>query len=379
MIVDKNQACSVNSDAFRWVSNRTLLGVVTEYVSKSVRLDSHGIRLWDEELGDFASDCVAVQCAGFLNRLANLACTDLSSLAAGLLIGVYVRRKESDWFSIPYNSKLGTRGEVDVAEFGACSHSLRSFLGGSLNGVAQAIAVDAAVHIRELAVSGRPGQYKKSQLAGDLDVPNANIYAALVLDTADRFTHDQRAKAEVQAVLQRLDGQLGIDQADRWPYSLNGDGSTKMGYSTAYQATIVGWGWILASSLGGEGREQWTDTLLKAVSALKTDLDIGPCPQTESASWATTWPNVWEIRLAMAHESALFDEELGLASLGGTNIGAPGDLSTYFGVRRETVGGRNPVSSTLRKLANFCAIIEALDEIKEAVDIYGVHPRPMDL
>lgn len=298
---------------------------------------------------------------------------DLSALAAGLLGSVYARRHEPDWFSIPYNSPSGTRGELDVAEFGASSHSLRSFFGGSVNGLAKAIAVGAAKHIKKLAVPENPGQFKKSQSAGDLDVPNANIYAALVLDTADFFTNDQRLRTEVLAVLQRLSGQLRAHQVDRWPYSLNNDGSQRMGYSAAYQATIVGWGWILASSLDGEARARWTDTLLDALSALRVDLETGPSPETEAASWAINWSNVWEIRLALADESALSSEEKGLASLGGLRIAATEDLSAYFGIRRETLGGRNPVSSTLRKLANFCAIIGALDEVKEAIDIYGVH------
>ena len=359
------------SSRFGWVSNRSILQLAGDYFVESARIDSQGLRLWDQELGDYASDCVALQCAGFLNRGAGIGGADWSSLAAGLLTGIYSRRSETDWFSIPYNATAGTRGEMDVAELGASSHALRSFSGGPLKEVAGAVASTISSFVQEFAVPDRPGQFRKSKSAGELDIPNANLYAALVLDTARILTDDQSLIRAVQSVVHRLSKQLGSHQPDRWPYSFNSDGTQGMGYSTAYQATIVGWGWILASSLNAETKENWTDTLLKAYTALRDDIAAGPSQETEAASWAANWSNVWEIRLAMASEGALDRTEQGLERLGGASVSGMDDLPKYFGLRRETVSGRNPVSTTLRKLANFLAIISALDEIREDTEVYG--------
>lgn len=359
------------SSSFAWVSNRPLLQLSADYFLKSARLDSNGLRLWDDELGDYASDCVALQCAGFLTKIAGSTNATWASLSAGLLTGIYARRDEPDWFSIPYNATQGTRGEMDVAELGASSHALRVFSDSPLRAVSGAVAQAVSALVQEFAVVGHPGQYRKSKAASELDIPNANLYAALVLDTARTFARDARLVGEVRDVVNHLSKQFGVQRPDRWPYSLKGDGTQAVGYSTAYQATIVGWGWILAASLEGETKEIWTDTLLKAYAALRDDIAAGPSQETEAASWATNWSNVWEIRLALASEAALDPSERGLARIGDTDVSGFDDLSGYFGLRRDTLPGKNPVSTTLRKLANFCAILSALDEIKENTEVYG--------
>jgi len=371
VIGDVSPSGNPGSSNFAWVTNRPLLQLAADYFVKSARLDSRGLRLWDSELGDYASDCVALQCAGFLTRLASSSNVGLASLSAGLLTGIYSRRDEADWFSIPYNSLEGTRGEMDVAELGASSHALRAFSDGPLKQVSGMIALAISSLVQDFAVTEHPGQYRKSKSASELDIPNANLYVALVLDTAHIFTGDDRLVNDIGSVVRHLSEQFGMHRPDRWPYSLNSDGTQGIGYSTAYQATIVGWGWILAASLDGETKARWTDTLIKAYAALRDDIAAGPSQETEAASWATNWSNVWEIRLAMASEEALDSTERGLARLGGAVVSGIDDLPRYFGLRRETISGRNPVSTTLRKLANFCAIISALDEIKQDSEVYG--------
>jgi hypothetical protein len=120
----------------------------------------------------------------------------------------------------------------------------------------------------------------------------------------------------------------------------------------------------------GPLREAWTDVLIQAHGALREDVEIGPNEVTESASWPRNGANVWEVRLALRSESALDPAERGLVFVGGRRIAGP-DLKRAFGISLPGAAGRRPISTALRKAANFYAILCAVDELKADKDTYA--------
>lgn len=359
---------------FSWVTNKSSLDCFADFMRSNIRLDAHGLRLWDVDLGDFASDCVALQSAGFLARYSRSLQqpNDYSALAASLISSIHSRKKEKDWFAIPYNAIVGSVGEVDLAEFGASSFALREFHDSSIHPLAQELSTAIVEMVLAHRDKDDSGRFRKSASAPkEMDVLNADLYAAFALSTGFIFEQSTELREDVEKTIRHLITRFGKEKEDRWVYSENHlSGETILGYSAAYQATIVGWGWLLANDLSNTVRDDWINTLLDGYLALRIDVAVGPTENTESARWAKDWRNVWEIRLALCLEDGLQPSDRGLDKINGVTIETIDDIRDAFHVVTPTTPGHRCVSSPLRKVANFCSIISALDHIRRTPEFF---------
>lgn len=353
---------------FSWVTNKNALSCVAEFLKLSVRSDSFGPRLWDPELEAFTSDCVALQASGYLMRYSRSSPVGMeyAALAGALLSSVLARSNCQDWFGIPYNAQSGKSAEVDLAEFGASSFGLREFFGSPVHAVAKSISDKVVDVVISRVHSQNPGAFQKTQsVSPNMDVLNADLYAALALSTGQMFGSKYDLAGQLSYTIQHLRNRFGAAAADRWSYSENVvDGSVVLGYSAAYQATIIGWGWILTENLPTGLKQDWGNTLHDAYFALGKDLAEGPNDQTESARWARNWNNVWETRLALCNEGGIDTGETGLERINGVRILSVSDAQKAFQISEEPTVGRSVVTSTLRKMANFGSVISALDHIR---------------
>lgn len=296
----------------------------------------------------------------------NTPSSDYQALAGSMLSAINSRSGSNDWFAIPYNAPLGTTGDMDLAEFGASTYALREFHNTSIHELAKSISDQIIEVVVKQHLEDKPGQFKKSLTApNDTDILNADLYAALTLSTGVLFGSRQNLSDIIDKTVEHLIDRFGGHVPNRWVYSENThDRSVLLGYSTSYQATIIGWGWLLATSLSGTSKQRWIDTLLNGYLAVREDVRVGPQKATEATAWALDWRNVWEIRLALCAEGCLDSSESGLGRVGGVELVSAANLEVAFKVRMESVPGRRPKSSELRKIANFSAIVCALDVIR---------------
>lgn len=350
-----------NIDSYKMTKlSKRSLEVIYTYLLESLREDENqNLALFDSELGDYASECSTLQVAAFFAYLHHEGIAPLGGVQArGLMVDVFQRRSNDDWFSIPYNAPIGTAGPRDLAEFGAAAQSV-SYLAETLEQSAGGFLLAEMAHKLEVfEVAELIGAYRKNDSASTFDVLNGDLYAALVLGLAYSATGITSFHFKMCAVIRHLISRFNLS-TNQWPYSELWNGDQYVGMSVAYQATISGWGRNLLPILPTGLAAEWRSVLEKAENEIVEQINTGRSDTNEMTTWVNPWDQVWEIWQSLHW----VDNSDSASSWINKNIVDIDHSLRLHGIEcmadsRPKRPQRTILGSTLRKTANFISIYQ---------------------
>ncbi|MGP5015383.1 hypothetical protein ACTXJX_16440 [Glutamicibacter ardleyensis] len=313
--------------------------------------------LIDSELGRRASDCSTLQVSSFLSYF-GLITGDKSLEETGAALFRSIDFNEP--FRGVYNVRLGEEGLFDLAEAGAGLACL-DLIGDSIVQDRRDDLVNfARKFVLESVSTEVPGAFYKNVNATGIDVLNGDVYAALILGKIhDKFVVPSFVEY-IQATVEHLISRFDVTEPHGWPYSEAWDGKLSVGFSTAYQATIVGWGALLSKYLTEAHANQWKLTLWSAQKRIISAIEADDVESNEAPSWARNWDNIWEIDLSFARWNstpcisriqtrlANIEQELSVSGI------------AAFNDKRSGNPDRSPLGSTMRKASNFASVLSSI-------------------
>ena len=354
---------SASGDCFMRLSRETL-ATITHFIESSFREHENGeLSIFDSELGDYASDCSIIQLSSFLARMGRLGIAEKGIVQSSRLVtGVVSRANDKTWFGIPYNSPIGEDRAIDIAELGASARSA-GYLANHIDSELGSSLLNAMVsRLESFESQERIGAYRKNQTAKNFDVLNGDLYAALVLSEAYKATgisnYAHKMFATIRHLIDRFD-----ENTSQWPYSEYWDGTTLLGMSVAYQATITGWGRSISGQLPRQLGQVWDGILSSAEGETIRQLENGRTTSNEVPSWVSPWEGVWEIwqALELSRDSD-FSRDWIQARLLELESGFGMHGVDYLGDSRPPRINRTVIGSKLRMVSNLAAILLSVED-----------------
>ncbi|MBP2216329.1 hypothetical protein [Arthrobacter sp. CAN_C5] len=321
----------------------------------------NGLAIFDPELGALASCCSQSQIAHFYALHGTVSGLNNKKIADALATDIRSRQNINGSFGGPYNVPIGEEPIEDIAEIGAAADALYRVYDASGSPDAKHVLLSAAEYVLTRISAENPGAVYKNASTTQFDVLNGNAYAAIVLARAYQVTSDEKYRIQVVLILEHLIYRFGAHEAGWWAYREDWNGSLELGFSVAYQATIVGWGSFVSEILDPDLHDRWVEVLGEAAELIAREVLSGQTDLNESPTWSRDWGNVWEIYLALwrfrAKPSALaiFDRQWKTFE---SNISTKG--MAFFQSNSPNRENRSITNSQLRKAANFAGISSSI-------------------
>lgn len=316
-----------------------------------------GPRLVDHELRDVASDCSLVQAAGFLVFWGKIR-KNWYHYELGL--SLFSNLDSDTLFQGKYNVAANGEGTFDLAEVGACFATFFDTQRSLPATLVSSVVEKVENQVLDLFADTDKAFFYKNKNALDLIIPNGDVYAAMSLGLCDRIMGTSHHSALIELVVERLISTFNTDIRLGWPYSYHKDGSVHIGFSLAYQATIVAWGYLIIDCLSDGVAQRWSRVLRSAHKKVLLGHTGGTPEMNEATSWTRNWDNIWEIELSLSRFTGGSTPRSVAARLEQIASEFMDRGLMVFDDDRTSQPGRTVIGSRFRKTANFCAVFQSM-------------------